>query len=92
MPALQQISGIEFLLLPPHLFLLIGAVLAGAHSFENLTFAVSLVIFAERLLTQLFETAKFGLKLLTKAEQIFAASRGELEFGRRASGGKPRSV
>ena len=68
------------------MFLLVGAALAGAQSFEDLAFTISLMIFAGRLLAREFELASVGLKFLAEAMQVLTENGSELEFGGRASG------
>ena len=86
MPALQQVGGIEFLLLAPQLVLLVGAALAGAQGFEDLAFAIGLMVFAGRLLAPQFEFAQVGLEFLAEVLQVLAENGSELEFGGGASG------
>jgi len=86
MPALQQVGGIEFLLLAAQLFLLIGSALAGAQGFEDLAFAIGLMVCAGRLLTQEFEPANVGLEFLAEVKQVLAQNGSELEFSAGASG------
>src|SRR5271157_887768 len=62
MPALQQIRSIEFPLLAAQLFLLIDAALAAAQSFKHVALAISLMVFAGRLLSQQFELADLRLE------------------------------
>jgi len=88
MPALQQVGGIEFLLLAACLFLLVSAALAGTQSFEYLAFAIGLMVFADRLLPQKFELADVRLEFLSEVVQILAQNRSELQFGGTAPGGK----
>jgi len=92
MPALQQIGGIEFLLLAAQLFLLIVAALAGAQGFEDLAFTIGPMIFAGRLLARHFEFADVGPKFPAEVMQVLAENGSELEFGGRASGDERGSV
>ena len=92
MPALQQVSGIEFLLLAAQLFLLVGAMLADAQGFQHLAFAIGPMVFAGRLLAQEFELADIGLKFLAEAIEVLAEHGSELEFGGAASGGESGGV
>ena len=85
MPALKQMSGIEFPLLTAQLFLLMDAMLAGSQGFEDLAFAIGLMIFAERLLAQEFELEYVGVEFLTEEMQVLAENGSELEFGCSAS-------
>ena len=86
MPALQQVGGIEFLLLAAQLFLLIGSALAGAQGFEDLAFAIGLMILAGCLLARELELANIGLKILAEAMQVLAENGSELEFAGGATG------
>ena len=88
MPALQQIRSIEFPLLAAQLFLLIDAALAAAQSFKHVALAISLMVFAGRLLSQQFELADLRLEFLEEAMQILAKNGSELKFGGIAPGGK----
>lgn len=81
MPALQQVRGIQFLLLTAGLFPLVFAVLPRTQSFEDFTFAVSLLVRSGRLLPQDFELVDVGLQFLAKAMQILTEDGSELEFG-----------
>jgi len=92
MPALQQVGGIEFLLLTTGLFLQIGAALAGAQGFEDLAFAIGLMVSPERLLPQEFEPANVRLEFLAEVLQVLAQNSGKLEFGASASGGERGGV
>ena len=85
MPALKQISGIEFPLLTAQLFLLMDAALAGTQSFEDLAFAIGLMIFAERLLAQEFELEYLAPEFLAEQMQVLAENGSEVEFGSSAS-------
>ncbi|HEX4593823.1 MAG TPA: hypothetical protein VH157_06095 [Bryobacteraceae bacterium] len=68
------------------MFLLIGAALPGTQGFEDLAFAISLMIFAERLLAEEFEPEYVGVEFLAEEVQVFAENGSELEFGGGASG------
>ncbi len=92
MPALEQIIRILFLLLASCLFLLVDAALAGAQGFENLAFAISLMICTERFLAQEFELPNVGLQFFTEVQQVFAQNCGELEVRGGASGAEPSGI
>jgi hypothetical protein len=81
MPALQQITRIEFFLLPAGLFLLVEAALVRAQSFENLAFPIGLMVFAERFLAQNFELTNVRLEFLAEALHVLPQNRSELKFG-----------
>jgi hypothetical protein len=71
------------------LFLLVEAALAGAQGFEDLAFAISLMVFGQCLLAQQFELANLGMQFLAEALCRFFAQHGnELEFRGGASGGE----
>ncbi len=74
------------------MFLLVDAALPGANGFEDLAFAIRLMVFAERFLAREFELADVGLQFLAKALHVLAENRSELEFGGSASSGKPGAV
>jgi len=63
-PALEQVGYIELPLLPPQLFLLIRAALAGAQSIEDFALTVCLVVLLHCMLAIQFEPAEFGLEFL----------------------------
>ena len=92
MPALKQISGIEFPLLTAQLFLLMDAMLAGTQGFEDLAFAIGLMIFAERLLAQEFEVEYVGVEFLTEEMQVLAENVSEVEFRGSASSLERRGI
>jgi len=71
------------------LFLLVVAALAGTQGFDDLAFAIGLMVFADRLLPQEFELANVGLQLLAEVMQVFAENGSELQFGGSASGCEP---
>jgi len=72
--------------------LLVDAALAGANGFEDLAFAIRLMVFAERFLALEFELANVGLEFLAEMLHVLAQNRSELEFGGSASGGKSGAV
>ena len=74
------------------MFLLVGAALAGAQSFEDLAIAIGPVVFGERLLAEEFELAHVGLELLAEAMQVLADKGSELEIGGSASGLEPGGI
>ena len=67
------------------MFLLVDAALAGTQGFEDLAFAIGLMIFAERLLAQDFELEYVGVEFLAEEMQVLAENGSELEFGGSAS-------
>ncbi len=92
MPALQQVGGIEFLLLAPQLVLLVGAALAGAQGFEDLAFAIGLMVGAGRFLAHEFKLADVCLEFLAEVLQVLAENGSELKFSGSASGNEPGGV
>src|ERR1035438_8796997 len=92
MPALQQVCGIEFLLLAPRLFELIDAALSLSQGFQHLAFAESPLIGLNGLLTECVEAANFFLKLNAKLPVLVAEEAGELEVGSSTSSGQAAQV
>ena len=86
MPSLQQIVRILFPLLASCLFLLVDAALAVAQGFENLAFAIGLMVGTERFLAQQFELLNVGLQFLAKVQQVLAQNARELELRSPAAG------
>ena len=90
-PALEQVRGVQLLLLAAKFVLLIIAALAGAHAFENFALTERLMVFGSRFLALAFEVANFSLEFLAQMFEILAVERCELELGgaaaRRQAGG-----
>jgi len=60
------------------LFLLVGAALVGTQGFDDFAFAISLMVFAGRLLALKFELADVRLELLAKVMHVLAENGSEL--------------
>ncbi|MGC2247229.1 MAG: hypothetical protein WA609_11560 [Terriglobales bacterium] len=84
-PPLEQIGGVEPLLLSSGLLDLIRTVLASPKTFKNFARAEGLLIGRRRLLAHTFEALNIFLQANPELLQLLTKQTRELEFGSRAS-------
>ena len=88
MPVLQQEIGVQFPLLPPRLFRLIGVPLPCAECFKHFAFPLRLPVTVGRFPADRLKTANLFLHLNAQTLQLLAQQGGKVNFCRSASIGQ----